>query len=183
MSHTELQSSARRIAPITAIAGRKRTVYAEGARRVSVGRLTTRCPTLLRNYLSFTASNPALGYRSMTDMVTRSLVEFLNQLPAPGDPSLVWAKGRGAGAGRVLVHANTERCTNGSVSLDGVELAQRALASAEAHGVTMSSFTLTLLFWMATTKHPAADAKMRRALDAAKKTYFAPSVRGAQRLA
>ena len=89
--------------------------------------------------------------------------------------TLVRSRGRGASAGTVLVHANTERSVSkaGDVFLDGVELAAHALSVAESLEVNMSSFTLTLLFWMATDKHPPSDAKMRRAIAAARKTCFA----------
>jgi hypothetical protein len=154
---------------------RKRAIYTAGERQVSLGRLTTRCPTILRDYLKFTASHPMSGYRSFTHMVTVCLLEFLDRLPKTADATLAWAKGRGASDGTVLVHANTERTMSAcsTTCVEGCDLAERAIAVAELHGVNMSSFTLSLLFWMATEKHPPADAKMKRAIAVAKKECYA----------
>ena len=174
MDHPGDAKSGKRM-PGMAASGRKRTIYAEGERQVSLGRLTTRCPAILRDYLKYASSNPMTGYRSLTHMVTMCLIEFMEEVAKPHDPKMAWAKGRGASAGTVLVHANTERSVSkaGDVFLDGVELAAHALSVAESLEVNMSSFTLTLLFWMATDKHPPSDAKMRRAIAAARKTCFA----------
>lgn len=170
-----MRSRAAERIPALATSGRRRTIYAEGERQSSLGRLTTRCPAILRDYLRCASCNPMMGYRSLTHMVTMCLIEFIEEVAKSHDSEMLWAKGRGASVGTVLVHANTERSISkgGDVFLDGVELAAHALSVAESLGVNMSSFTLTLLFWMATDKHPPSDARMRRAIAAARKTCFA----------
>jgi len=158
----------------------KRTHYTEGERKATLGRLTTRCPTLLRDYLKYASSNPTLGYRTMTHMVTVCLIEFLGVIRKNEAPAL-WAQGRGARADSVLVHANTERSglvVNGDGDedgdvLDGIELAAYAKHVADAQGVSLSAFTLTLLTWIANVKHPATNAKMRREIAKATQECFA----------
>lgn len=164
---------------ITPVSTQKRTVYSEGQRHATLGRLTTRCPAVLRDYLRFAASNPSLRYRTLTHMLTVCLVDFLAELSSPGESDIVWARGRGAHAGTVLVHVNTERVEpkdgtlDALMPMDGVELAVQAMSAAKAHGVNMSSFTLTFLFWVATNKHPAPNARLKRSVAGAKSGCFA----------
>jgi hypothetical protein len=167
---TRAAAKPRAAAKSVAAAGRKRNRYAAGERLTSLGRLTTRAPTILRDYLRHAASNPALGYRSFTHMVTDCLLDFIK---AAASKDIAWARGRAAGDDTVLIHANTERKQVDGIELDGTALAERAMAAANVHDVNMSSFTLTLLFWIATVKHPASDKVVKRTLETARKASFA----------
>lgn len=146
---------------------RRRARYSTGARKMSQGRMTTRCPIILRDYLKRVSSDPSLPYRTYTQMASLCLEEFLSLLANDATKSLKFVRGRGLREGTSLVHTNTETlvCPATGESVSGLSLYAKAEATAKSRDLSMASFTLTFLLWMATKKHPPSDGNIRNSIE------------------
>lgn len=120
------------------------------------GLIVFRAPIEMWDFITWLSKAPHLGYRTVSRLLTDSVVEFLTtrpwthgfQMKEPKSPT-----SKAGNTGFKQCNAILDSATLGGKELTGAELKEKVRQACEIEGFTMSSLMYSVLWWIVTVKH------------------------------